>query len=125
MEQQLSHTNRKAMEAKRQIDEMVGLPGMMLRKGVCRSGDPMTGFTDYNIKLMRDMDRRWTLFVEWVDPDGEGHRVVLPHTVVSGVLQRASSIIAQARKERAQHGADTRRRRRQEEGDDSPEESGA
>jgi hypothetical protein len=31
------------------------------------------------------------------------------------VLQRAASIMAQARKERAQHGADTRRRRRQTE----------
>ncbi|MFA5379937.1 MAG: hypothetical protein WC455_29525 [Dehalococcoidia bacterium] len=116
MEQQLSRSDRKLQEAKRKVDEMTGLPGVMLRKGVVHAGDALTGYTDFNFKLLRDMtDRTWLFFCEWVDPDGEGHRVVLPHAVVDGVLQRAASIMAQARKERAQHGADTRRRRRQTE----------
>lgn len=46
---------------------------------------------------------------EWVDLDGEGHRVVFPHEVVAGVLQRANSIIAQGRSERAKNAAMTRK----------------
>lgn len=103
----------KLSELKQKFDNLIGLPGMMLRKGVARHGNPMQGYTDYNFKLLRDSDRQWSLYVEWVDLDGEGHRVVLPHEVVSGILQRAASIIAQARKERAQRGAQTRRRKQQ------------
>jgi len=112
----------KLSQTKRKFDALVGLPGMMLRKGVARHGDPLQGFVDYNFKLLRDADREWTLYVEWVDPDGEGHRVVLPHEAVQGILQRASSIIAQARKERSQRGA-AARRRKQQEGKNVPETS--
>lgn len=106
----------KLSQTKRKFDSLVGLPGTMLRKGVARHGDPLQGFVDYNYKLLRDADREWTLYVEWVDLDGEGHRVVLPHEPVQGILQRASSIIAQARKERSQRGVVTRRRKQKEAG---------
>lgn len=106
----------KLSRSKQKFDALVGLPGMMLRKGVARHGDPLQGFVDYNYKLLRDADREWTLYVEWVDLDGEGHRVVLPHEAVQGILQRASSIIAQARKERSQRGVVTRRRKQKEAG---------
>lgn len=99
---------------KQKFDALVGLPGVMLRRGVARHGNPLLGIVDYNYKLLRDADREWTLYIEWVDLDGEGHRVVFPHEVVQGVLQRASSIIAQSRKERAQRGAAARRRKQQE-----------
>ena len=101
----------KLAEAKRKCDMMIGLPGVALRKGVARHGDPLTGFVDYNYKLFRDDGRRWTLYVEWVDPDGEGYRIVLPHEVVEAVLKKADAIIAQARKDRAQRAADTRKRK--------------
>lgn len=103
----------KLSRAKQQFDNLIGLPGSMLRRGVARYGDPLTGYIDYNYKLLRNEDREWTLYTEWVDLDGEGHRFVLPNPVVAGVLQRAASIIAQARRERAQRGADTRRRKQQ------------
>ena len=99
----------KTGEVKRGFDFLITTPGM-LRRGVARHGDGLRGFVDYNLKLFRGDDRKWALYLEWVDLDGEGHRVVLPHEVVQGVLQRANSIIAQARKERAQRGAETRRR---------------
>jgi hypothetical protein len=107
----MANNETKLSEAKRRFDDLVGLPGTMLRKGVARYGTTLIGFVDYNFKLLRNTDREWTLYVEWVDLDGEGHRVVLPHSVVQGVLQRAHSIIAQCRKERAQRGVATRRRR--------------
>jgi len=100
----------KTGEVKRAFDFLINTPGM-LRKGVARHGDALRGFVDYNLKLFRSVDRQWALYLEWVDLDGEGHRLVLPHEVVQGILQRANSIIAQARKERAQKGAETRRRR--------------
>jgi len=104
----------KLSRAKQQFDNLIGLPGSTLRRGVARHGDPFAGYVDYNFKLLRNEDREWSLYVEWVDLDGEGHRVVLPNPVVAGVLQRAASIIAQARKERAQRGAETRRRKQVE-----------
>jgi len=107
--QQLSKTG----EIKRAFDFLIDTPGM-LRKGVARHGDSLRGFVDYNIKLFRSVDRQWALYLEWVDLDGEGHRLVLPHEVMQGVLQRANSIIAQARKERAQRGVATRRRKQQQ-----------
>lgn len=95
-------------EVKRAFDMLAVSPGKT-RRGVCRHGDSLRGFTDYNIKLFRSDDKRWALYAEWVDLDGEGHRVVFPHEVVAGVLQRANSIIAQGRSERAKNAALTRK----------------
>jgi hypothetical protein len=99
-------------EVKRGFDFLITTPGK-LRRGVARHGDALRGFTDYNLKLFRGDDKRWALYLEWVDMDGEGHRVVLPHEVVAGVLQRANSIIAQCRRERAQRAALTRKHKRE------------
>jgi hypothetical protein len=98
-------------EVKRGFDFLITTPGK-LRKGTVRHGDGLRGFTDYVLRLFRGDDRQWTLYLEWVDLDGEGHRIVLPHAVVQGVLQRANSIIAECRRDRAQHGAQTRRTNR-------------
>ena len=95
-------------EVKRSFDFLITTPGK-LRKGTVRHGDGLQGFTDYVLRLFRGDDRQWTLYLEWVDLDGEGHRIVLPHTVMQGVLQRANSIIAECRRDRAQHGAQTRK----------------
>lgn len=100
----------KTGEVKRSFDFLITTPGM-LRKGVARHGNAIQGFTDYNLKLFRSDDRQWALYLEWVDLYGDGHRIVLPHEVVQAVLQRASSIIAQARRERSQRGVQTRRRK--------------
>ena len=93
---------------KRSFDFLITTPGK-IRKGVARHGDSLLGFVDYNIKLFRSDERKWSLYVEWVDMEGEGHRVVFPHEVMQGVLQRANSIIAECRRDRAQRGADTRK----------------
>ena len=99
----------KTGEVKRSFDFLITTPGK-IRRGTARHGDSLLGFVDYNIKLFRsEQERKWTLYLEWVDLEGDGHRVVLPHAVVQGVLQRANSIIAECRRDRAQHGAQTRR----------------
>ena len=98
-------------EVKRAFEFTAVTPGKT-RRGVCRHGDALTGFTDYNIKLHRSDEKKWTLFAEWVDADGEGHRLVLPHEVVAGILQRANSIIAQCRSERAKNAALTRKQKK-------------
>ena len=101
----------KTGEVKRSFDFLIMTPGKT-RKGTARHGDGLLGFVDYNIKLFRsDEERKWSLYVEWVDLEGEGHRIVLPHAVVQGVLQRANSIIAECRRDRAQRGAETRKLR--------------
>ena len=103
----------KTGEVKRSFDFLVTTPGKV-RKGTARHGDGLLGFVDYNIKLFRSEDeRKWSLYVEWVDLEGEGHRIVLPHEVVQGTLQRANSIIAECRRDRALRGANTRKQRAQ------------
>ncbi len=65
----------KTGEVKRGFDFLITTPGK-IRRGVARHGDSILGFTDYNIKLFRSEERTWSLYVEWVDLDGEGHRIV-------------------------------------------------
>lgn len=105
--------NWKLAEAKKKIDGMVGLPNVKMRKGVARSGGALTGWTDYNYKLMRDEARRWTLYIEWVDTDGEGNRVVLPHELVEAIRRASDNLITQALKERGQAAAATRSKKQQ------------
>ena len=100
-------------EVKKGFDFLITTPGK-LRRGTVRHGDGLQGFTDYNLKLFRSEDRQWTLYLEWVDLNGEGHRIILPHEVVQGTLQRANSIIAECRRDRAQRGAQTRKQRQQD-----------
>lgn len=99
---------QKTGEVKRAFDFLIATPGVV-RKGTVRSGAALLGFTDYNIKLFRSDERKWSLYIEWVDLQGDGHRLVFPHEVVQGVLQRAASIIAQGRSERAKSAAKTRK----------------
>lgn len=99
-------------EVKRGFDFLITTPGK-LRRGIARHGDNLLGFVDYNIKLFRSEERKWSLYLEWVDLEGGGHRIVLPHEVVQGVLQRANSIIAECRRDRAQKGANTRKLKQQ------------
>jgi len=105
----------KTGEVKRSFDFLIMTPGK-LRRGTARHGNSLLGFVDYNIKLFRSDERTWSLYVEWVDLEGEGHRIVLPHEVVQGTLQRANSIIAECRRDRAQRGADTRKRKAENKG---------
>jgi hypothetical protein len=97
--------------AKQKVDSMIGLPEVMLRKGVARSGNNLTGFTDYNYKLLRDEDRHWLFYAEWVDIDGEGYRVILPHPVVEAILRGTGSIIKQSRKEGGKKAAQNRKQK--------------
>ena len=98
---------------KRSFDFLITTPGK-LRRGVARHGNGLEGFVDYNIKLFRSLDREWSLYLEWVDLDGEGHRLVLPNAVVNGILQRAESIMAECRRDRAATAARTRKQKRDE-----------
>lgn len=100
----------KLLAAKQKVDSMIGLPNMMLRKGVARSGNSLTGYVDYNYKLLRDKeDNRYLAYIEWVDLDGSGNRVVLPHEVVLAVLRANESLIKQSRKEGARKASETRK----------------
>jgi len=115
MQQELNQAPRipQTGEVKRSFDFLTTTPGK-IRKGTARHGDSLLGFVDYNIKLFRsEQERKWSLYVEWVDLEGEGHRIILPHEVVQGTLQRANSIIAECRRERAQRGANTRKMKRE------------
>ncbi|MDD5547032.1 MAG: hypothetical protein PHO67_07780 [Candidatus Omnitrophica bacterium] len=105
----------KQAEAKKRVDSMIGLPNVKLRKGVARSGGALTGWVDYNYKILRDADRRWTMYVEWVDMEGEGFRIILPHELVEAVRRATDSIMKQALRDRAQAAATTRANKQKEE----------
>jgi hypothetical protein len=104
------NNEQKLAEAKKRVDSLIGLPNTMLRKGVARAGDPLTGIVDYNYKLLRDKDDgRYLAYIEWVDLDGSGNRVVLPHEVVTAILRANESLIKQSRKEGARKAVETRK----------------
>ena len=101
---------QKLLDAKRQFDNLIGLPNSMLRKGVARVGDPLTGLVDYNYKMLRDKETgHYKVYLEWVDLDGSGNRVVIPHEVVVALFRANDSLIKQSRKEGAKKGAETRK----------------
>ena len=56
------------------------------------------------------LDGRWTLALQWVDLENNGHRVIFPHEVVERVLGHADGIMALSRSDRAATAAQTRRR---------------
>lgn len=89
-------------DAKGDVDALVGLPGQLMRRGHARGGNRITGFVEYHYSLLRDADKRFLLFVEWVDIQGQGHRERFPHAMVLGIVDRYRKIITQSRKEGAQ-----------------------
>ena len=57
------------------------------------------------------LDGRWTLVLQWVDLDNDGHRFLIPHEVVERILTHADNILARARSDRSLNAAATRRER--------------
>ena len=84
----------------------------MGRLWASRSGE-LTREVTYVGELER-LDSRWTLHLQWVDLDNQGHRVALPHEAVHGLLGAAARIMTQAKSDRAMNAAQTRRERAQE-----------
>ena len=60
------------------------------------------------VGTMRRRDSRFTLQLEWVDPDQQGHRVVLPHEVVTRIISVHDRIMDDAKSERAKRAMNTR-----------------
>lgn len=111
----------KMAEVKRQCDALIGLPNVLMRKGVARDGDPMTGYIDYNYKLYRLEDLSWRFYCEWVDLDGTGHRIFLPHNVVLAILTKAESIKDQTKREAGKRAYAVRQRKALQAAEDEEE----
>lgn len=107
----MATAEERAKRLKQQFDVLVDLPNHVLRRGVAKSGSPMTGFTDYNWKLLRDEDGHFQAYVEWVDLDGDGHRVVLPNGVIQGLFRAKEAITKSSRKAGARKAVQTRKDR--------------
>ena len=104
----MATAEEKARRTKQAFDTLVDLPGHMLRRGVAKDGSPLTGIVDYNWKLLRDGDGHYQAYVEWVDLDGEGHRVVLPNGVLTGFFRAREAIAKASRKAGARKATETR-----------------
>lgn len=109
--EKMATAEERAKRLKQQFDVLVDLPNHVLRRGVAKSGSPMTGFTDYNWKLLRDEDGHFQAYVEWVDLDGDGHRVVLPNGVIQGLFRAKEAITKSSRKAGARKAVQTRKDR--------------
>ena len=70
--------------------------------------DDLLKYVTYVGDLYRS-EEEWKLIIQWVDLNGQGNRIALPHEVVEKVLSHAKTIMAAARSDRAQRAADTRR----------------
>ena len=60
------------------------------------------------VGTMRRRDNRFQLQLEWVDVEQEGHRVVLPHEVVTRIISVHDRIMTEAKSERAKRAMETR-----------------
>tara|TARA_Y100000310_G_scaffold342139_1_gene443946 strand:+ start:785 stop:1255 length:471 start_codon:yes stop_codon:yes gene_type:complete len=89
---------------------VTGDDGMPLKEW-SQAGDLLQRVT-YTGDLER-LDGRWSLVLQWVDLDNAGHRIALPHEVVSKILSHGDNILKAARSDRAKAGAETRRARTQ------------
>jgi len=82
----------KAKRIRQTVDSMVGLPDSLTRPGHVSSGNLADGTVTYNWTLHRDGNKRWHFMAEWVDLDGDGHRVLLPHEVVTAMNRAIDKI---------------------------------
>ena len=57
---------------------------------------------------LKRLDGNFTLHLEWVDVEGGGHRVELPHAVVMAITSAKDRITAQARSEGAKKAVATK-----------------
>mgnify|MGYP001611891411 CR=1 FL=1 len=105
----MATAEEKAKRTKQQFDSLVGLQEFTLRRGVAKHGDPITGITDYNWKLLRTDSGEFQGYVEWVDLDGDGHRVVLPNGVIQGLFRAKEAITKSSRKAGALKAVQTRK----------------
>ena len=62
------------------------------------------------VGTLRRRDGLFSLLLEWVDIDDKGHRVLLPHEVVTRICDVHERVMAEARSERAKQAMQTRRR---------------
>ena len=68
----------------------------------------LTHETNYIGRLDR-VEGRFTLLVEWVDPNGDGHRFSVPHEVVAAIINVHKRIMVESKSDRAKRAADTRK----------------
>lgn len=57
---------------------------------------------------IRRRDAQFTLLLEWVDLDEHGHRVLLPHDVLTRIVNVHDRIMDEAKSERAKRSMRTR-----------------
>jgi hypothetical protein len=55
------------------------------------------------------LDGRWSLTIQWVDLDNEGHRFAVPHAVVLGMKSALDRLMTASKSQRAQKAAETRK----------------
>ena len=83
---------------KRKMDSLDGLPDSQLAKGRTDVGDSLTGRVTYTWDFARDRDTKsLTLYYQYVDLDGTGHREVLPNKVIQAVFNAYSRLIKKSR----------------------------
>jgi hypothetical protein len=71
--------------------------------------------------VLRRIEGRFRLLVEWVDVDGNGHRFAVPHEVVIAIKNVTDRILKDSRSDRAKHGAETRAYKREQAENDEDE----
>lgn len=81
-------------------------------KQVLEDFDDLEKTVTYNGDLSR-FDGRWSLLLQWVGLDGDGHRLIIPHAVIDHILRNSKAIIDMANKDRAARAAETRRQNRE------------
>lgn len=105
--------NRLPGQHHKEIRVVAAVPG---RTPESDDGQPIGDWTRATDLLQRityvgDLERfnqRWSLVMQWVDLDNNGHRVAFPHEVVERLYRACEAIMKEARSDRSATGAATR-----------------
>jgi len=76
-------------------------------------GGPLRGHERYVVDTFRE-DGQWRERLEWIDHEGIGHRVQVPHAVMDRIFTHRDSIMRRAKRDRSLNAAATRKRRQRE-----------
>ena len=130
----MSEKKKTQKKGTKRVRRQLGLPGEERRKSIVaapihdRSGGGLKGHVQYIVETRRH-EGNWRTIIQWVDHDGGGHYVELPHEVCARLFSQQTSIMDACKKNRAQAGAETRKlkasRKRGEQEEEEAEGAGA
>jgi hypothetical protein len=101
----------KGQRQKEFFDGFIDRPDTLFKQKPVRTKNFAGTFTDYTVRMLRIENKWWLVEVTWVDNDGEGYRIYLPHEVVEAERTLIKALIKKSRSRAAEKATATIRSR--------------